>query len=164
MHSLSIKIDNQVYNIEIDEPARNGAPYCVRVNGEPLRVSLPISQSEKDHWVVVDDRLYEVLSDPNLRWIFSGNQAHEIEVHESKLQQPLPERRDHKVKAPIPGRISQVLVKAGEDVCQGQTVIVLEAMKMYNELKAPCCGVVQAVNVEVGMNVKKGEILIEIGS
>ncbi len=163
MRSLSVKIDNQVYDIEIDEPARKGAPYCVRVNGESLRVSLPVSPTEKDYWVQVGDRLYEVLADPNLHWIFSSDQAHEIEVHENRPEQALPEIRDRKIKAPIPGQVSQVLVKVGEDVCQGQTVVVLEAMKMSNELKAPRCGVIQAVNVEVGVNVKKGEILVEIG-
>jgi pyruvate carboxylase len=60
----------------------------------------------------------------------------------------------------MPGLVVKVLVAPGEKVVQGQSLIVLEAMKMQNELKATGAAVVEAVSVEVGRAVEKGEVLI----
>lgn len=64
--------------------------------------------------------------------------------------------------APMPGKILEVLVSAGDQVKQGDPLIILEAMKMENELKAPIDGTITAVQVKTGSSVDKKEILIEI--
>ncbi len=66
------------------------------------------------------------------------------------------------VKAPMPGLITKVLVKPGDVVQTGQGVIVLEAMKMENELTAPADGTVKAVHVREREAVDKNAILIEL--
>jgi biotin carboxyl carrier protein len=66
------------------------------------------------------------------------------------------------VKAMMPGRVVNVLVAAGELVAQGQGLIVIEAMKMENELKSPKAGVVAEVKVAPGQTVEKGGVLIVI--
>ena len=66
------------------------------------------------------------------------------------------------VKAPMPGMVVRVLVTEGESVVAGQGLVVLEAMKMENELKAPAAGVVRAVLATPGAAVEKGSVLIEI--
>lgn len=66
------------------------------------------------------------------------------------------------VASPMPGLIVEVLVKIGDEVTQGQTVVILESMKMQNELKAPRNGIVQKVNCEAGQTVDKGNLLITI--
>jgi biotin carboxyl carrier protein len=66
------------------------------------------------------------------------------------------------VKAPIPGQITRLLVTPGEMVQAGQPLLVLEAMKMQNEIFAQAAGVVQAVHVSAGKTVKRGDILLEL--
>jgi biotin carboxyl carrier protein len=66
------------------------------------------------------------------------------------------------LKAMMPGRVVNVLVKAGDEVAQQQGVVVVEAMKMENELKSPKGGKVVEVKVAPGQAVEKGEVLIVI--
>lgn len=67
-----------------------------------------------------------------------------------------------KVKPPMPGRIVSVEVKVGDRVQRGQGLIVLEAMKMQNEVTAPADGLVKAVNVKPGDQVDANATLVEI--
>ncbi|MFU8812062.1 MAG: biotin/lipoyl-containing protein [Balneolaceae bacterium] len=66
------------------------------------------------------------------------------------------------VAAPMPGKILELLVAEGDEIEAGAPVAILEAMKMENELKAPCSGVVSTVSVSVGTNVEKNQPLIDI--
>ena len=68
------------------------------------------------------------------------------------------------VVAPMPGTVLQVTVNTGDNVTKGQTLLVLEAMKMENEIMAPADGVVQEVNVTQGVSVNAGDILIVLSS
>jgi acetyl/propionyl-CoA carboxylase alpha subunit len=63
------------------------------------------------------------------------------------------------LKAPMPGRVVRVLVGVGDEVAEGQAVIVIEAMKMQNELKSPKAGRVVRVAVAVGDTVGAGQVL-----
>jgi len=63
--------------------------------------------------------------------------------------------------APMPGLVVRVSVAEGDQVQAGQGVVVMEAMKMENELRAPAAGVVRAVHVRPGMAVEKGAPLVE---
>jgi biotin carboxyl carrier protein len=66
------------------------------------------------------------------------------------------------LKAPMPGLVIRVDVVAGQAVAAGASVVVLEAMKMQNELRAPIGGgVVAAVRVQPGQAVEKGQILVD---
>jgi biotin carboxyl carrier protein len=65
------------------------------------------------------------------------------------------------LSAPMPGLVVRVLVQAGDQVQAGQGVVVIEAMKMENELRAPTAGVVRSVPVGPGNAVEKGVILVE---
>ncbi|HLB54220.1 MAG TPA: acetyl-CoA carboxylase biotin carboxyl carrier protein subunit [Gemmatimonadales bacterium] len=64
------------------------------------------------------------------------------------------------LKAPMPGRVARILVVPGQEVVAGDGLIVLEAMKMENELKAAGPGVVERVAVRGGQTVEKGELLV----
>jgi pyruvate carboxylase subunit B len=66
------------------------------------------------------------------------------------------------LKAPMPGRITQVAVRAGQAVNRGDTLVVIEAMKMQNELKAGAAGVVAEVRVDVGQAVNPGDVLVVV--
>ena len=65
------------------------------------------------------------------------------------------------LKAPMPGLIVRVLVKPGDAVEAGQGLIVMEAMKMENELRAPAAGIVKVVAVQQGAAVEKGALLVD---
>lgn len=66
------------------------------------------------------------------------------------------------VVSPIPGLIKAVKVKTGDTVAEGQTVVVLEAMKMENEIPAPRAGTVQSVDAQPGQPVGAGVLLLKI--
>lgn len=67
------------------------------------------------------------------------------------------------VKAPMPGNILDVKVKAGASVKAGDVLVILEAMKMENEIMAPCDGTVTSVSVTKGAAVESGALLCTIG-
>lgn len=66
------------------------------------------------------------------------------------------------VHAPMPGLVVRVSVAVGDRVQAGQGVVVMEAMKMENELRASAAGIVKAIYAEVGKPVEKGAILVEL--
>ena len=67
------------------------------------------------------------------------------------------------VKAPLPGTISSINVKVGDKVNVGDTVVVLEAMKMQNNIEAECAGTITAILVNPGDSVMEGASLVTIG-
>ncbi len=64
------------------------------------------------------------------------------------------------IAAPMPGTVLSVAVEVGASVTKGQTLLVLEAMKMENEIQAPSDGTVQELNVSQGLSVNAGDTLI----
>jgi len=105
-----------------------------------------------------------------------GNE-HEISFMAStvrlELVDPLALRRRHRedetsgggiVKALMPGRISRILVQKGDTVRKGAGLMILEAMKMENEIHAPADGVVEEIFVEAGATVEGGAELLALGS
>lgn len=67
------------------------------------------------------------------------------------------------VVAPLPGKILRVVVKVGDEVAVGDTIAVLEAMKMENNVPAPTSGKVTAVHVAAGVDVAQNQAIAEIG-
>jgi biotin carboxyl carrier protein len=66
------------------------------------------------------------------------------------------------IKAAMPGKVVAVLVDVGEAIETGKGVLVVEAMKMQNELKSPKAGVVQAIRVRAGDSVAAGQVLVVV--
>ncbi len=67
-----------------------------------------------------------------------------------------------RILAPMPGKVVRVLVEAGAQVEAGVGIVVVEAMKMQNEMKSPKAGVVASINVEIGVTVNGGDVLAVI--
>lgn len=66
------------------------------------------------------------------------------------------------LNAPMPGKILELLVSEGDEVDESEPVLILEAMKMENELKSPAKGVITKLHVQQGDNVEKNQLLIDI--
>lgn len=67
------------------------------------------------------------------------------------------------ITAPMPGTVLDIKVKAGDSVSDGQVLLILEAMKMENEIMAPGAGKVVSVNTSNGASVNAGDVLIVLG-
>lgn len=67
-----------------------------------------------------------------------------------------------KIKSPMPGKILRIMVSLGDQVSEGQGLLVVEAMKMENELKSPKNGIVTEINVTAGASVESGASLLVI--
>ena len=67
------------------------------------------------------------------------------------------------LKAPLPGVIKDIKVAVGDQVKEGQVVLILEAMKMENEINAECDGTITAIFVNKGASVLEGTVLLTIG-
>jgi glutaconyl-CoA/methylmalonyl-CoA decarboxylase subunit gamma len=127
--------------------------------------------------VKIEDRLYEVeITDPYARPVLAVVDGLPIEVwpeagearsqltDTGKFASPALSAEDEQIKsllAPMPGVITDVLVKPGVQVVRGQEICVLEAMKMKNSIRSPRAGVIGPVHVSVGQTVKYRDILVE---
>ena len=76
---------------------------------------------------------------------------------------PVAAAGDTTMTAPMPGSVSKIVAKEGQTVKKGDVIIMLEAMKMQNEMASPVAGVVKSINVSVGESVKPGQIMAIIG-
>ena len=76
---------------------------------------------------------------------------------------PAPSTSGSSVKCPLPGTVLSVKVAVGDTVAAGQTLVVLEAMKMENNIDADRAGVVKQILVQQGATVMEGDVLIVIG-
>lgn len=65
------------------------------------------------------------------------------------------------IKAPMPGLILHIAVKEGQEVSEGDSLLILEAMKMENNFTSPRAGIIQSIKVKQGDAVDKGQVLIE---
>jgi biotin carboxyl carrier protein len=80
------------------------------------------------------------------------------------LRKPYVRQNPGVVKAVIPGVVSDIVANVGTAVNQGDTILILEAMKMLNRIVAPLHGTIKAVHVSRGEKVAKGKVLMEIDS
>lgn len=105
----------------------------------------------------------------------SGHQENEIfqslaideVIYKTKLTRKFVNRKFYEPLDPkqilsfIPGTIQEIKVKVGDKVKAGDTLLVLESMKMYNLMKAPQNGVVKIINVKVGEQIPKSYLILE---
>ena len=162
MTSLEVIIDGTTYEVELG--LAGGDTHTVKVNGEPLTVTVPRPEAvvtEMD-WLIINGWPYELTFDPNMQWLRAYDGLHSVEIHDRAQHVARPRSGDGRVKAPIPGLISRVLVAPGETVAAGQALVVLEAMKMENEIRAPFDGVVSSISTTVGETVLRGQVLVEV--
>jgi biotin carboxyl carrier protein len=160
MNKLSVTIQGKAFEVTLDPPP-NAEQLTVNVNGETLRIDL-VNPNESLEWLLVNGRPYEIDFDQNLRWIKTRDGLYSLDIHDLQAAASRPRSGDGRVKAPIPGLITRVLVEVGQPVEAGQPLVMLEAMKMENEIRAPFSGTVSAIHVTQGQSVVRAEVLAEV--
>lgn len=165
MSRLAVTIEDRTFEVELMSSPENNDEILVKVDGQTIPVILPDRQVrvEEMEWAIVDERPYEVVLDADLHWIKSHLGLYQLDVRDLNASVDRPLSGDGRVKAPIPGQITRVMVAVGQEVQAGQPLIVLEAMKMENEIRAPRSGKVKALHVSPGKSVFLNEMLAEIG-
>lgn len=164
MSKLSVTIDNRTFEVELTLPQGTGnSTVSMIIDGVQRQVNIPAAQRpDQMEWIVVDNRPYEVIIDPSLHTIKAYDGMHHVDVHDAAAGLQRPVSGDARVKAPIPGLVTRVLVQLGDRVEAGQPVVMLEAMKMENEILAPRPGVVAELSAKPGQSVTLGQVLVEI--
>lgn len=163
MTKLAITIEGYTFDVELEPGPGTPGRACVRINGQPVEIQIPAGMRvEQPDWFLVDDQPYEIMIDPDLRWIRSAQGIYSLEIQDQEMPGPRPPAGDGRVKAPIPGQITQIIVGVGDEVAAGQPLLVLEAMKMENEIRSPRSGQVKLMNVAPGQRVSLNDLLVEI--
>lgn len=155
-------VNNEQFEVEIQ---RDGSVF---VNGKRHEVDW-LELPESLYSMIKDNKSIEVAideNDGNYNVLLEGR-LYEAQVLDQRAMLMLGRKGGLKldsgeINAPMPGLIIDVLVNVGDEVNEGDTVIILESMKMQNELKAPRTGAVQAIQCEQGDTVDKGALLITI--
>lgn len=93
-----------------------------------------------------------------------GGRTYAHSRDEVDSDRPVAAQGEGRLEAPMPGSIVAVNVAAGDAVAAGDPLVVLESMKMHNELLAPVSGTVKRVNCKAGEQVAYGQVLVEIGA
>lgn len=144
MKKFEFTIHGNKYNVEIENIEDNIAE--LEVNGSKYTVEL--------HREVKTTKTPRLVRTPA---------SHSVESDKAKTSKPTEAKGAGAVKAPLPGTILELKVKAGDVVKIGDTLLIMEAMKMENNIKAPSEGKVSNVKVNVGDSVLEGDVLVEIG-
>ncbi len=144
----------------------------VAVNGRTVAVDLKEIDGGQSFTLLVDGRSYEgfLLEENGVMQVVIEGVRYSAEVldeHEMLLREVsasakgLDERFE--LTAPMPGLVVKVPVALGDEVKEGDVLVILESMKMQNELKAPQSGRVIEVNVAEGGNVEKRDVMVALG-
>ena len=139
------------------------------INGKEQQYS--INKIEKNHFLLEVDHknynLYVVSRDENYLELSINGYSLNVNVkdHIAQILEQLGMDMDlteeiNELIAPMPGAIIDVAVKEGDEVKTGDTLLILEAMKMENIIKSPTDGTIQKLHVEKGNNVEKNQVLI----
>ncbi len=149
MNKYQYKVQGVDYDVEIVEVEGNVAK--VNVNGISFEVEMkrPINPATMPH-------------KPKISAPVAPAQPAATSQPE-KPKPAVPAGNGMKITAPLPGTITDIKVKVGDTVKDGDSVIILEAMKMQNNIEAECSGTVTSVLVNKGDTVMEGDALITIG-
>jgi biotin carboxyl carrier protein len=161
-------VDDQIYEISIDHPDR------ISVDGVELSADMRPVGGGQLYSLLLDHASYEVVLDTDiqqrnaygvmvsgLRYVVlvQDERSRRLAIADRSLRAPEGELA---IKAPIPGLVVKIMVVPGQDVAEGETLLILEAMKMENEIRSPRKGTVHEVRIEPAMQVATGQVLITL--
>ena len=158
-------------NDETFEISINPDQQTARLNGETHSYEL-IKQEHGRFLLRIGTRLFKIdnvsTEGQDVEFTFNGEWSSATVKNEQELLleklgfETVAEKSIGVLNAPMPGKILDLLKDEGAEVEMGEPVAILEAMKMENELKAPCDGTIDEISVSVGDSVEKNQPLLEI--
>lgn len=157
-------INDQKFEVEINNDGK------VFVNGEERTVDF-LALDENLYSIVANDESYEIVVEENdgetqvlMRGhLYNGKVLDERALLMASRSGGLgDDSGEISIRAPMPGLVVAVSVEEGQEVEKGQTVIILESMKMQNELKAPREGTVHRISVSEGESVEQKKVLVTL--
>ncbi|MGA8764635.1 MAG: biotin/lipoyl-containing protein [Candidatus Sulfotelmatobacter sp.] len=169
--TYDVAIDGKNYRLEFDrleldrvKPDRVDGGWSCRLDGREVAVDAVLARPCVLS-LRIGDTIYEVKCERMGRdlYVWVGDQRFTSDVRDPRsLRGRIRAADDHgprKLTAPMPGKVVRVLVREGEGVEAGTGVIVVEAMKMQNEIKSPKKGRMQKILVAAGAAVNAGDVL-----
>ena len=166
---FEIEAGGRVHKVTVDT-ASGGAPgaFTITIDGNPVSVDI---RSTAKGYSLIESATGRVIEAA----VTEGASRGELMVHLPCVSVPVSidanRRRgraavhpdgEQRIVAPMPGRVLRVMVAVGDVVELRQPVVVVEAMKMENELRAPKAGTVKEVAIEAGASVEAGRLLVVI--
>lgn len=145
---LEIEVDGKVYNVDLMHTA--DGTFSILNGGHSHNIELVPETDQKKYtaYTLYDTFDVEVI-DAEARYLKNRNANGASSA-------------DNKISSPMPGKVVSVLVKEGDEVKEGETVIIISAMKMESEYKAPKDGMVKKVCVKAEDTVDSNQVLIEL--
>lgn len=159
-------VNGKTYTIEINREDR------ILCEGVERAVDFRLIDQQHVYSLLLDNASYEALIQEREGeyWVFLRGYLFTVQVEderERRLREAsggrLGPAGEVTVKAPMPGLIVAVPVQEGQPVRKGEKLVLLESMKMQNEIRAPRDGVVKAVRVRPGQSVEQNQILVVLG-
>ena len=144
----SIWVEDKEYNQELYQ--LSGDTYLLKLDNKIYEISVVKLDNDKFN-ISVDGKNYETI----VRSLVQEKAVKLIELKTSA-------KNKLEVKAPMPGMVLKINKKAGDEVEEGESVLILEAMKMENDLRAHISGKIKNIYIKEGMTVEKGYILFAI--
>ncbi len=142
-------------------PSNQG--YLVSLNGKSIRAEVLHAEHGRFDLRIDDQHLtaHVTIDQPRI-WVTL--EGHTFVLTRSSGSQPGSTRQEHPsgLTAPMPGQVRAVQVQEGERVVKGQSLIVLEAMKMEIRVQAPADGRVKTLHVQPGQTVEREQVLVEL--
>lgn len=161
-------VNDQTYEIDIDHQGR------ISVDGEEMAADMRLVGAQHLYSLLIDNVSYEIVLDPaqdprstygvmvsGLRYLVKvqDERSRRLALADRSLRAP---EGELPIKAPIPGLVVKVAVDAGQQVTEGETLVILEAMKMENELRAPRPGIIHEIRTAPGAQVNLGQVLMTL--
>jgi biotin carboxyl carrier protein len=158
-------VDGQEYRVGLGEEG-------VTLDGAPVEVDLESIDGGFHYSLLVGAASHEVFVErcEDVCFVTLGGQRYRVQVEDERARQvgrrqaALEEAGEAEVTSPMPGVVVAVLVEEGQAVHTGEGLLILEAMKMENEIRAQRNGVVERVHVTPGQRVAQDDVLVRIGS
>ena len=142
MKNYTITVNGNVYEVTVEEGITGAAPV----------VAAPVAKAAPKAVAPVAPVTQAAPSAPVVQAAPSVSEVPKVTTSSST-------QGSIKVNAPMPGKILEIKANAGQSVKRGEVLLVLEAMKMENEIVAPEDGTVASINVSVGNSVEAGNVL-----
>lgn len=160
--TYDVIIDDKSYRLELSRAAE--AWEC-RLNGHEVKVDAVLARRDVLS-VIIGGKAYEIKREltPTDMHLWVGRVRHSVQVRDprslrNRRESGADEKGPKKLIAPMPGKVVRVLATQGAEVDAGQGLLVIEAMKMQNEIKSPKKGVVRKMIAVQGGNVNAGDVL-----